>query len=476
MTRLFAELAIGTIETDYLVVGAGASGMAFTDDLIGNSDADVVLVDRRDRPGGHWHDAYPFVRLHQASANFGVNSRVLGANRIDTDGDNAGFYERATAAEICDYYGRVLDGHLLPSGRVRFLGMHNYIGDWSGEHVAVSRLTGGTTTFRVRRRIVDTTYLDVKVPATHTPSFSVDPDARLIPVGGLVDLAEAPDGFTVLGAGKTAMDACTWLLEHGVDPDRIRWVRPRDVWMFDRAAVQPLDLLPGTMEAMALWVESLAAAESVPDLFARLEDCGQLIRLDPAVEPGAFRGAILSRAEIAALRGIERVVRHGRIRHVGADRMVLDGAEVATGRFEVHVDCTASGFRWAPALPIFEPGRITLQSLIGGYTTQYAALAGFVEAVYDDDVERNRLCPPVPQVTLPLDWIATVRGFLRVLALHSAEPELTRWAEESRLSFSCGLSERMIDPRLAGALGRWAAVAEPALANAEKFLTGTDRM
>ena len=41
------------LETDYLVVGAGATGMAFTDALIGESDAEVVMVDRRHRPGGH---------------------------------------------------------------------------------------------------------------------------------------------------------------------------------------------------------------------------------------------------------------------------------------------------------------------------------------------------------------------------------------------------------------------------------------
>ena len=29
------------------------------------SSADVVMVDRRARPGGHWNNAYPFVRLHQ---------------------------------------------------------------------------------------------------------------------------------------------------------------------------------------------------------------------------------------------------------------------------------------------------------------------------------------------------------------------------------------------------------------------------
>ena len=39
------------IETDYLVVGAGALGMGFVDTLIQHSDADVVMVDRRHRPG-----------------------------------------------------------------------------------------------------------------------------------------------------------------------------------------------------------------------------------------------------------------------------------------------------------------------------------------------------------------------------------------------------------------------------------------
>lgn len=57
-----------TIETDYLVIGAGAMGMAFTDTLITESGARVVMIDRACQPGGHWTTAYPFVRLHQPSA------------------------------------------------------------------------------------------------------------------------------------------------------------------------------------------------------------------------------------------------------------------------------------------------------------------------------------------------------------------------------------------------------------------------
>ena len=177
---------MATIETDYLVIGAGASAMAFTDALITESDVDVVMVDRRHAPGGHWNSAYPFVRLHQPAAFYGVNSRVLGTAAIDSDGPNAGWYERVSAAEIVDYFQRVLDEVLLASGRVRFFAMSDYEQSSTGEHRFTSRLTGETTTVAVRRKVVDATYLEASVPSTHSPSFSLDPSARFVAVNGLV--------------------------------------------------------------------------------------------------------------------------------------------------------------------------------------------------------------------------------------------------------------------------------------------------
>jgi hypothetical protein len=116
---------------------------------------------RRGWRGGHWLDGYPFLRLHQPSACYGVNSRVLGNNRIDESGPSAGFYERAPAAEVCDYYARVLDEQLPPSGQVRFFGMCDYRGAESDGHRFVSTLTGATTTVKVRRKLVDATYMEV---------------------------------------------------------------------------------------------------------------------------------------------------------------------------------------------------------------------------------------------------------------------------------------------------------------------------
>ena len=206
------------IETDYLVVGAGASGMAFTDALIASSDAEVVIVDRRHRPGGHWNDDYPFVRLHQPSALYGVVSRPLGQDRIDESGINAGFYERATAAEICDHYSRVLDEHFLPSGRVRFFGMHDHLGNGADGHLLRSRVTGHTTTVRVRRKLVDATYIESALPSTHTPAYTVDSAAVVVTPNELLGLDEPASGFTVIGAGKTSMDTGCWLIEQGSTP------------------------------------------------------------------------------------------------------------------------------------------------------------------------------------------------------------------------------------------------------------------
>ena len=56
------------MDTDYLVVGAGASGLACADTLLAEANVAVTLVDRREDPGGHWQQVYPFVRLHTPSA------------------------------------------------------------------------------------------------------------------------------------------------------------------------------------------------------------------------------------------------------------------------------------------------------------------------------------------------------------------------------------------------------------------------
>ncbi len=332
---------MGQIETDYLVIGAGAAGMAFADALIAASDAEVVMVDRRHGPGGHWHDAYPFVRLHGPSALYGVNSRRLGSDVIDRDGPNAGYYPRRRRPRSAPTTSRCWTSSCCPPAGSGSSACPTTARPRDG-HQFTSRLTGETTTIRVRRRVVDASYLEPSIPATHVPPFGIEPGARLIPVNDLVGLSSPASGFTILGGGKTAIDACLWLLGAGVPPDAIRWVRPRDPWLLDRAFQQPLELLPRLIEGVSLYLEAAAQAEGPTDLFRRLEACGQLIRLDPGVEPTTFRCATVSQDELASLRSIENVIRLGRVTRIGPDQIKLAGGSIPADRGQVHVDCSSS--------------------------------------------------------------------------------------------------------------------------------------
>jgi len=226
--------------------------MAFTDALIEDSDAGVAMVDRRHSVGGDWLDAYPFVRLHQASAFYGVASTLLGQGRIQQEGPEAGLHERARAPEICSYYERVLRERMLPSGQVQFYPSCEYLGD----RTFVSRVSGRRYQVRDGVRVVDARYLAPEIPAEHPPPFGVADGARVIAVNDLVTVDTAPSQYVVVGSGKTSTDAVVWLIQQGVDTDAICWVRPRDPWMLNRAAVQPE---PAIFIGMAADILSIAA-------------------------------------------------------------------------------------------------------------------------------------------------------------------------------------------------------------------------
>jgi hypothetical protein len=457
------------IEVDYLVVGAGASGMAFVDTLLTEDpDAEVLLVDRRHRPGGHWLDAYPFVRLHQPSATYGVNSRPLGDERIDESGPNAGFYERATAAEIVAYYDKVLEETLLPAG-LRFLSMVDYRGDQVDRHQLVSLLDGEETTVRVRRRFVDATYTESSIPSTHTPEFTVDEGAVLVPPNDLVHRDTPASGYTVIGGGKTAMDTCAWLLDVGVDPARIRWVRARDGWFFNRAYTQPLEQVGSFMQLQARWVAAAAAAVDAHDFAHRLEAAEVFLRIDPTVEPLMFRGATISTTEVEALASIDDVVRRGRVRHIGVDRITFDDGELPTGPDQVHIDCTAAGVRPTTPRPVFEPGRITLQYVTLGFVPWGAATIAAVEAMKDDDDTKNALCPPVIFSGHASDLLRFADAGMRGLAARGTDPEIAAWTEACRLNPGRNAAAHLDDPRVADAFTAIGANIVPALENLSRL-------
>ena len=454
------------IEPDYLVVGAGAAGMAFTDALIDNTAASVVMVDRRHSAGGHWLDAYGFVRLHQASAFYGVPSTLLGGGRIQQSGPEAGLHERASAAEVCAYYDRVLHERMLASGRVAFYPGCEYLGD----RRFVSQVSGRRYEVGMGARVVDARYLSPEIPATTAPPFGVAEGARVVAVNDLVRLGAAASQYVVVGSGKTATDTCIWLLDNGVDPDAICWVRPRDPWMLNRAVVQPDPVVFTGMVADV--VEAAAAARSPEDLFLRLEEAGVMLRIDRSVSPSMAKTPTLAEWELERLRTIEHVVRRGHIEYVERTRLVLDGGEVSTADDAVVVHCAASGLQYRPLVPIWGADAITLQPIRAGFPCFGAGLAGYAEAILDDDREKNRLCPPSPFSNTPSDWARMqVLGYRSATAFAS-HPALKAWAGQVALNPARVPPELATSPDLAAAMLRFRGSVDAGMARLADFAAG----
>jgi len=462
------------IETDYLIVGAGAAGMAFADTLIDQSDADIVIVDQRGKPGGHWNDAYPFVTLHQPSAFYGVNSTELGSGRKDHIGLNAGLYELASGAEVAAYYDRVMNHRLLASGRVRHYPLCRHVGGGEFE----SLLSGARTRVTVRRRIVDATYGAPVIPSLHTPRFECAPGVRLVAPNALPGLGHgAPAGpaarrFVVIGAGKTAMDTCVWLLQSGADPDAIRWVVPRDSWLINRLTTQTgPEFFDESIGGQAAQMQACAEATSVDDLFLRLEACGAMLRIDADRTPTMFHFATISLAEREVLRKIVHVIRLGHVRALEPSRMVLDGGSVEVEPGTLFIDCSASAVEFRPTLPVFEPGRIVLQLLRLPQPAFSAALTAYVEAREDDDASKNRLCTAVAFPHTLAEYPGALLANMRNQYVWSQDKALRDWIRASRLDgfgrLMAGADKQ--DAAKQATLARYKEQAGAAMANLPRF-------
>jgi hypothetical protein len=381
--RVEVQSDVERIETDYLVIGAGAMAMAFIDVVLKHDrKATFVVVDRHASPGGHWNDAYSFVTLHQPAEFYGLVSTHLGDGGADL----------CSLPAIVAYYGDAMK-RFIATGRVRFLPMSNY----EGGGMASSVLNPGQRTHvDVRRRVVDASYLEAKVPSVVKPRYAVDDGVDLIPPNGLSGLRAACDHHVIVGAGKTAIDAILFLLDQGVSSGAITWVMPNDAWLWSREPVQPGIALRTVLKM----VEASADFDSADEVFARLEQRGLVFRLDPSRQPTKWRCASVSRAEFALLRGIADVVRLGRVQRISRGRLTLEHGEHDVPENSLFVDCTANGLASAATKPIFTDETITLQSVFMCQQTFSASVIGRLEVARMTDVQRNEVLTPVPHPEL----------------------------------------------------------------------------
>ena len=402
------------LETDYLIIGAGAMSMGFADVILAEDPAaQIVMVDRHANPGGHWNDAYPFVRLHQPAAFYGLHSTSLGRGGEDL----------SSGANLVAYYRDAMDA-FVRSGRVTFLPMSEYEGDGRVTSIVDA---DQVTTVTARRRIVDGTYSHVLVPSICPPRYGVDPEVTLVAPNELARIRRPWERYVIIGAGKTGIDSILFLLDNGVAPERIRWIMPNDAWLLDRGAMQP-DLVLDSVVAM---VQSVADAPGIQDAFLDLERQGIVFRLDEESFPTKWRCATVDRRELAELRRLQDIVRLGRVQHVGRDELRLDEGTIDVEPDTLFVDCSANGLAKRDPTPIFAPQRVTLQPVFMCQQTFSAALLAHLELLDLDDAHRNRICTPVPHPEHVLDLasalVTTSRNML------NCNRHMALWLRRTRL-------------------------------------------
>ncbi|NNL86371.1 MAG: hypothetical protein HKP27_11990, partial [Myxococcales bacterium] len=312
------------------------------------------------------------------------------------------------------------------TGRFEFFPTSEYHSDGS----VTSRIDPSRRVeIEVRDRLVDATYLNVQVPSIRPPSYEIEDGASVVPINGLAHVGEPYRDYVVVGAGKTGIDAVLFLIDQGVDPGKIRWIVPNDSWFLDRPQIQPGRIV----EFFVAPFDVILKADTVDDVFHGLEADQQLLRLDSEVWPAKYRCATVNRDELAKIRSVGETIRLGRVNRILRDAIELEAGTLPSHEKTLYADCTADGLARRPVRPVFEAGRITLQSLVMCQQVFSASVIGHVAGMKTDDADRNALCGVVPHPEVPHDFLLCNYGTFR--NVRAWAPRMPLFLDRNRLNF-----------------------------------------
>ena len=331
--------------------------------------------------GGHWLEAYPFVRLHQASAFYGVASTLLGGGRVQHRGPEAGLQERATRVEICAYYERMLADRCS------------------------SRGGSSSSRVRVRRRPhVRLARLGRSVRGRTVPDRRRAPPVAPDPRGAAAPVRRRRRRPSRLGERAGARGGGAEPVRHRrLGQDRHRRVHlvaggwrgcrrdllgaPRDLWMLNRAVIQP-----EPRSSSAWWPTPCARRRRrhprrpVPAAGGRRDHAAHRPIRHPHHGQDAHPRDLGARA--AAHDRARRAPRAHRERRAWADRRGRVGRD---RRRRPRGALRGEGLRYPPLVPVWRPEAITLQPIQVGLPVLRRGARRYVEATRDDDAEKNRL-------------------------------------------------------------------------------------
>ena len=404
-----------TIQTDYLIIGAGAMGLAFADEMhTQNPNVTMTIIDRRDHVGGHWNNAYPFVGLHQPAAYYGVNSSVLGNGSTDL----------SSKTEILTYFNKTIE-KLVNSGKVTFLGKHNYLGEGKVENL---ENPSEILHFSVNKKVVNASYMKVEVPSTSKPRYQVDEGVPLKPLNNLVEEHTKWKNFYVIGNGKTGIDAVLYLIDQGVSTDNIYWISPGDAWFFNREIAQ-VGCVAGEILTHA---DKLKKANKADDIFLEMEKLGGIVRIDTNKLPTIWRCATVSMDELEKLRSVKNLIQKGFVNRITPTEIIMQEETISYDKDSLFVDCTANGLAKLGKQPVFSEKLITLQPILFCQQVFSAAAIARLEIVNTSDKNKNKIIP-IPHPEKVEDWPRQLSVSVdNLLRLHRYFPA---WMFNARLNF-----------------------------------------
>ncbi|SEB45312.1 Pyridine nucleotide-disulphide oxidoreductase [Tenacibaculum sp. MAR_2009_124] len=403
------------IHTDYLIIGAGAMGLAFADEMhTQNPHATITIIDRRPQVGGHWNNAYPYVMLHQPAAYYGVNSSVLGNGSTDL----------SSKTEILTYFNKTIE-KLENSGKVTFLGKHNYLGNGKVENMDN---LDEVLHFNIRKKIVNASYMKVEVPSTTKPKYLVDEGVPFKPLNDLVEEYKKWKNFYIIGNGKTGIDAVLYLIGRGIKTDNIHWITPSDAWYFNRDIAQV-----GCVSGEILThVSKLTKAQRPDDIFLEMEKSGGIMRIDTSSLPTNWRCATVSTDELTKLRSVTNIIQKGYVNRITSKELILQEETITYKEDSIFIDCTANGLAKLKKEPVFSGNLITLQPILFCQQVFSAAAIARLELVNISEKTKNKVIP-IPHPEKIEDWPRQLSVSVdNLLRLHKYFP---LWMYHSRLNF-----------------------------------------
>lgn len=402
---------------DYLIIGAGVTGLAFADTLLCETPARIAIIDRYDRPGGAWNDAYAFKQLERSPHQFGARSFPI-SSFLSTQPDwRCG--QPILRETVLAYFETLMKDHILATGRAKYFPATEHLRSGHIRSLETTRVK----TLKFKRKIVDAARNRRWSRNTHVPCISFEKNVDVISPHALhyyvEDASECYNRYCIIGAGSAGADTAHYLLRLGVSADKIVWVKPREGWFIDPSLTGP----PSGLDL----VEQVDRASTQETLYASLETSGHLSRASKDIAPLMHHAAVKPAAAIDSLATIKHVVRKGHVKSISLIGLSLENGTEPMPPRTLYIDCTAGPVLSRARPAIFSDDQIIVQPCCIADASFSASVIAAIEFSRETAAAKNALCRPLARPDTPVDFMTGLQRSFANFYNWRANPSVGQW-------------------------------------------------